>query len=218
MKKLLKKKHNRITAFTLAETLIVLAIIGVVAAITIPSLVGNYQKQQYRSALKKAYATTSSAVDQMRQDEGGSFKDYEYNLGSFKPVFMKYLKILKDCGLAGCVPVAANSTIYSSFTGIPVDTGWGGEGQFITADGTFYNIQNSAVSTISILVDVNGYQKGPNRYGIDMFEFDIVNDKLLPSGAIGTYHQNTTFYCSKTDSGTRNGLGCTIFAVKDEDY
>ena len=42
------------TAFTLAEVLITLGIIGVVAAMTLPSLIANHQKQVYVTGLKKA--------------------------------------------------------------------------------------------------------------------------------------------------------------------
>ena len=40
--------------FTLAEVLITLGIIGVVAALTLPSLITNYQKKQIVAQLKKA--------------------------------------------------------------------------------------------------------------------------------------------------------------------
>ena len=43
------------SAFTLAEVLITLGIIGVVAAVTIPALVTTYQKRATESQLKKAY-------------------------------------------------------------------------------------------------------------------------------------------------------------------
>lgn len=51
MKKIILKKR----AFTLAEVLITLGIIGVISAITIPSLISNYQKKQAALGAKKAY-------------------------------------------------------------------------------------------------------------------------------------------------------------------
>ena len=42
-------------AFTLAEVLITLGIIGIVAAMTLPILIGKYQKMQTATQLKKAY-------------------------------------------------------------------------------------------------------------------------------------------------------------------
>ena len=47
--------------FTLAEVLITLGIIGVVAAMTIPNLIANTRSAQYRSGFKKAISTLSQA-------------------------------------------------------------------------------------------------------------------------------------------------------------
>ena len=47
--------------FTLAEVLITLGIIGVVAAMTIPNLIANTRSAQYRSGFKKAISTMSQA-------------------------------------------------------------------------------------------------------------------------------------------------------------
>lgn len=44
----------KIRAFTLAEVLITLGVIGVVAAMTLPTLIQNYQEQEYVNKLKKA--------------------------------------------------------------------------------------------------------------------------------------------------------------------
>lgn len=55
-KNLIKKQ-----AFTLAEVLITLGVIGVVAAFTLPTLVGNYQKSVMKNQFKKTYATLNNA-------------------------------------------------------------------------------------------------------------------------------------------------------------
>ncbi|MCM1339976.1 MAG: prepilin-type N-terminal cleavage/methylation domain-containing protein [Muribaculaceae bacterium] len=49
-------------AFTLAEILITLGIIGIVAAMTIPNLIANTRAQQYRSKFKKTISTLSQAA------------------------------------------------------------------------------------------------------------------------------------------------------------
>ena len=49
-------------AFTLAEVLITLGIIGVVAAMTIPTLIANMTSQRYRSQFKKTVSTLSQAA------------------------------------------------------------------------------------------------------------------------------------------------------------
>lgn len=59
--------HNtRRVAFTLAEVLITLGILGIVSAMTIPTLVKNYEKQQTLSQLKKTYAIIKQ-VEQMQK-------------------------------------------------------------------------------------------------------------------------------------------------------
>src|SRR5574344_915178 len=56
-------------AFTLAEVLIVLGIIGIVAALTIPTLMANVQKQQYVTALKKFYSTQTEGFARMLAED-----------------------------------------------------------------------------------------------------------------------------------------------------
>ena len=64
-------KYRRV-AFTLAEVLITLGIIGVVAAMTLPTLIQNHQKQTYVAGAKKATATVSNMLQKMMADEGVS--------------------------------------------------------------------------------------------------------------------------------------------------
>ena len=69
-------------------------------------------------------------------------------------------------------------------------------------------------------MDVNGYIKGPNRLGKDLFMFQIDKDgKLLPMGAKGTnYYSYSDEYCSNTGTGGMNGAGCTVKALSDSKY
>ena len=57
-------------AFTLAEVLITLGIIGVVAAMTLPSLIANYKKQQYVNSLKVGYSILNNGFRTMMAEEG----------------------------------------------------------------------------------------------------------------------------------------------------
>lgn len=92
-------------AFTLAEVLITLGIIGVVAAMTLPALVGNYKKKVTVTRLKKFYSTMQQAIQLAEKDYG----DIEYwmppqdaviNSTGFGKWFDKYLgksfKILSE--------------------------------------------------------------------------------------------------------------------------
>ena len=57
-------------AFTLAEVLITLSIIGVVAAMTVPNLMSNFEKQKTIVGLKKAYSEFIQVVDRARSQHG----------------------------------------------------------------------------------------------------------------------------------------------------
>ena len=57
-------------AFTLAEVLITLSILGVVAAISIPNIIQQYQKRLTITKLQKAYATLEQAVDNIAINTG----------------------------------------------------------------------------------------------------------------------------------------------------
>ena len=63
-------------AFTLAEVLITLGIIGVVAAMTMPSVINSYQKKSTVVKLKKVYSSLQNAVE-MSKAEHGDYENWE---------------------------------------------------------------------------------------------------------------------------------------------
>ena len=97
---------NLKSAFTLAEVLITLGVIGVVAAVTMPTLIQNYKKHVVETRLAKFYTTINQAIQMSETvngdkrywtSTGGGFeKDDEGNLDYSKPQalawFEKYLK------------------------------------------------------------------------------------------------------------------------------
>ena len=77
------------------------------------------------------------------------------------------------------------------------------------------NIKNGP---LYISVDVNGYNKNPNRFGHDLFMFQIDDKgKLLPMGLSGTTYYDDE-YCSATSTNKMNGAGCTHKALTEKDY
>lgn len=80
-------------------------------------------------------------------------------------------------------------------------------------------MENSETGPVYISVDVNGYNKNPNKWGHDLFTFQLTDDgKILPMGAPGTTYNNIDSYCSSTSSHIYNGAGCTYKALTDKDY
>ena len=69
------KGFGRFKGFTLAEVLITLVIIGVIASMTIPTLMNNTNKQEYVSRLKKTYSTLAQATNRIIADAGNPRAD-----------------------------------------------------------------------------------------------------------------------------------------------
>lgn len=66
-------------AFTLAEVLITLGIIGVVAAMTMPVLINNYQKKVTAVRLEKFYTIMSQAVIRWQNEESITPPDFLFD-------------------------------------------------------------------------------------------------------------------------------------------
>lgn len=205
------------SGFTLAEVLITLGIVGVLAAILIPSTIEKVQDLQFKQAAKEAFAKASQAVQQMKQDEGGSLSYYVKTPNSFKPVFINYFNVLKNCSSSSsCVPWAINSDIYSSLTGQKIHTEYMDNGQFVTSDGMFYAIENLN-TYLFITVDVNSYNKGPNVIGRDTFIFQLISDTLFPMGAVNTNYPSSS-YCNRSLNSKVQGFGCMDYVMRGIDY
>lgn len=216
---------SKLRAFTLAEVLITLGIIGIVATMTIPTLMQNIQDRQFKEAAKEAYSKASQAVQQMKLDEGGSLAYYYVTSGSFKPALIQYFKVIKDCLPLGdaCVQNTTISNVYSNLANGDANTSFMSFGQFITTDGMFWGVYNYPAYTTSrmmIAVDVNGYKNKPNMLGRDVFVFELKNDGkdiLTPMGGPNTNYPAAT-YCQRVDDGTHQGLGCMYNVMQGVDY
>ena len=78
-------------AFTLAEVLITLMIIGIVAALTIPSVISNYQQQEFKIGLKKAVSVLNEAI-QINIAQDGETPYENYDLSNYLKRHMSILK------------------------------------------------------------------------------------------------------------------------------
>lgn len=184
------KKVNTNFGFTLAEVLVTLGIIGVVAALTMPTLVSNHQKKVYATQLHKVYNEFSNAIDSYVNSRNavdiyeagfGKSKNDAPNGGDFQKNFLHtYFKVVKDCdgnltpcfasqykGLNGKVSqvnsnILGNKVVLSSGAAVALWVDKGSE----DSDGDF--------SVAEIYVDVNG-QKGPNILGRDLFRMYLYN-------------------------------------------
>ena len=70
---------KKIKAFTLAEVLITLVVIGIIAAITVPVVMANHKKTETAAKLKKFYSTMSNNI--ALQEIQSGLKTYEWGAG-----------------------------------------------------------------------------------------------------------------------------------------
>ena len=112
------RKYGKISkGFTLAEALITLVIIGIIAALTIPSILINTEQNEYRSALKKALSTLNQVIELNIALEGyGPIEtvdmttpDDEDSLYNFFRKRMNILSTSKDFDMGG----TANYTFFT---------------------------------------------------------------------------------------------------------
>lgn len=166
--------NNSPLAFTLAEVLITLAIIGVVAALTIPAVVQKYQKTQAVTQLKKTYVALASTTNLAIANEGPvSGWEIENNNGAdfANKYLIPYLKISKNCGTDTGDTCSFSYTTLNGNTQNALNSAWArfylNDGSFIAA-GAFQT--SDTYKYAYVYVDING-QKKPNKFGKDVFKF-----------------------------------------------
>ncbi|MCK7521128.1 MAG: prepilin-type N-terminal cleavage/methylation domain-containing protein [Ignavibacteriales bacterium] len=200
----MKKKS---VGFTLAEILITLTIIGIVATLTIPALQRAYEKQQIVTSLQTVVTTGNAALKQMAADKG-CIDDLHctgvFERGAKTPVnhtkdvgdeLVKYFNVAKNCSNTtnmDCWAASFNNNFDGSGGNTTTVNSSNQIYKFITANGMAYRFvpQSSCNNNKSnnktghmkqmcgtLYVDINGPIKGPNYLGRDIFAFFITNGK-----------------------------------------
>ncbi|MDR1327133.1 MAG: prepilin-type N-terminal cleavage/methylation domain-containing protein [Heliobacteriaceae bacterium] len=217
--------------FTLAEVLITLGIIGVVAALTLPALIQNYKKQALKAGFRKAYSVLTNTFNLMQDENGVRAVSEDFSSADVlksRLLEMKRLNIMNECGTRNGVgrncfsnsQLVANYKNYSKLAAI--SGSWFDDGQLILGDGMIIMLerQSGEPRGLFVSVDVNGYNKPPNAWGHDVFTFELTKQgAFLPEGAPGTlYEGNSEVLCLNTSTSSINGLTCAQKAISDPDY
>ncbi len=197
-------------AFTLAEVIIVIGIVGMVAEMTIPNLVAQYQKQQYVTQLKQTVSQLQTAFKMFMADEGISKltdtntflivgnedPDYASQRVGFD-FFRKYYRIIKDCQTED--PSSCFAKSYRSLDGLFLNpTGITGcSYSIITANNTSICIvlPTDGGAPGYLMVDINGL-KPPNRGGRDFFALSFYYDGTLDEGVTPECRKGMDHKCS----------------------
>jgi len=216
---------SRRIGFTLSEVLITLGIIGVIAAMTIPTLIQKQQEKTTVVALKKAYSTLSQAYT-LAVAENGTPDTWTSNpsgTGAASVDFMDklapYLRITKNCGTGGdCFP----NIIYYHWNG----TAWGNANTYTAVSkaqlidgsllgayvgsttctdrtGSSQALQNTCSN---FYIDTNG-MKGPNIIGKDFFLVSLTKYGMIP---VGTPREGIYPF------GDNRGWGFTAWVIYNE--
>ena len=169
-------EDNRFSAFTLAEVLVTLGIIGVVSAMTVPSLMQNYQRQSYVTQLHKVYNELSQALIQYQTDSNAvSLREAGLTSSSAYETFLKkHFKVVQDCGNTQTPCFSAS---YKKLSGVTSNFRCRNN-CMVLASGASIGTAIGQNNIVQFVVDING-QKGPNIYGRDAFSL-----YLYPNGVI----------------------------------
>ena len=186
MKNCLRKFKIFKNGFTLAEVLITLVIIGVIAAMTIPNIVYETKKHEYTARLKKFYSTMKQ-VEQNADAAGKSWMDWVIVNNFTDGGSINIQTFIQECILP-----------YMSYHKVTSDTVY-------LNDGSFFTISQG--SCLDFVFDVNGDKK-PNVGGRDRYDFLYCPADLTFKSYRWTYQNSRTdlFNMCKNQAWTCSGL------------
>lgn len=187
-------KVSRQVAFTLAEVLITLGVIGVVAGITMPVLINKHKEHVTVNKVKKFYSLINQTILHSISENGylnewdvSSEISQSAHSDEFAPYITKYLKIIKDCGTnSGCLqyknnPLLLNGT--EAYANYDENTDFY---KIILSDGSYIwfqsysypspycKVTNKYFDNLCAIfyIDING-KKAPNTVAKDIFSFYV---------------------------------------------
>lgn len=185
-------------AFTLAEVLITLGIIGVVAGMTIPTLMQNTQNAELVTKMKKEYSVLSNAHQQLKTENGGGFSFASGIPDGLYGAFKSKLSYINECAGGSSSGICLSDNIKFFNGGTPTNgytlTAYNYTQVLVLKDGASMSFNlalslcNGTTGTYTnscgwILMDVNGL-KSPNKWGKDIYLFYVFDDVIRPFSAL----------------------------------
>ena len=168
--------------FTLAEVLITIGILGVIAAVTLPALNTNLSKSQLEVQTRKFYTQFSKALDLYKVDnETDSISDTDFNTNEF---VRKYFKVASQCTESEQCYAKQYQTQEKKTSFTPATNWFNKNSTYILDDGTVFTIQTPTDRYPGVVYfDVNG-KKGPNKIGYDFWSASIFYDGSVDEGGV----------------------------------
>ena len=220
--------------FTLAEILITIGIIGVVAAMTLPALATKIQKKMTVAKLQKTFAEISNAAKLAIDESGGAIFEKNDRMKSrerFQKYIEPHLKVSATATLPGSKIYYQSSGARETMLNVMRSTGTeytllSGASIIVSDDQAWSTPNKNGSVGISFLIDLNGYKNPPNKFGRDTF-FMVINSELGPylyysdDGEAGTVQRTReqlikgpstcNYQCSKKG----RGMWCGALIQKD---
>ena len=179
---------QRKCAFTLAEVLITLGIIGVVTAMTLPSVINDSKDKEFKTAYKKAYSDLSRVMLPAYTNGDLPLRTEQFEPAQTKKEFdyiKQAFKVIKSCepeNLYDCWPEGGEGVCSGSCATGSSDDGLGDPNEGYPKKGlsvAFVDVSGRIWATYTIsenifIVDVNG-KKSPNKFGKDRWLFTFAN-------------------------------------------
>ena len=218
----------RKSGFTLAEVLITLGIIGVVAAMTLPALVNKYQQKQTIAQLQKIYSILNQAFRRSEADnESSTYWDTSKGTQVFFNTYWRpYLNIIEECKGNKTTACAYTSSMPwkrannrqdgyflvlsntrtpviladGSFVSILTSSGYGSGTGDTDEDGNIIYDETKNGADTRIIVDLNA-SKLPNTFGKDVFLLERVAGKGIMPYGYNKDDDEIDSNCSKSGSG-----------------
>ena len=217
------KKIQKLLAFTLAETLIVMGIIGVVAALTIPNLNSSTADKEKVAKLKKVYSNLQDAFGRAEAVYGPYDEWFQADTTNatkssrFSERMLEFMKTSKNCGHAvnsACMKTGNYTTALGATTAATSAIVSADSVSAILADGTSIVFSTTSGNMSAIYVDIDGPNKGLFRHGVDIFRFYVSPN--TPDR--GIYYSNSTYLCSSSIPGYDDGCENWVLSNGNLDY
>ena len=233
-------------AFTLAEVLITLAIIGIVAAVTIPSMTQKYQQRVTITKLKKVYALLTQAYNMAIIEYGtpdkwsvtGKIPIYDendeiigYDMSGIeieRKYLTKYLKGKECKDFFECTNFPDDGKMYNLAMNNEVvyKDALDKFPTFRLDDGAiiyFTNVISPECNNTDLKANVCSNievffsdNKGYQRRGVNNFMFLLTKDGIEPAGRKNSQQFPFSTQCNLTNTGSTNGHGCTAWVLQNE--
>lgn len=172
--------------FTLAEVLVTIGIIGVVVAMTMPTLMEHHKKVVTVNSLKKMYSTLMNAAMRYQAENDLTFDEFDTSLDAktFMQTYMlPYLDTVQECKSFDSCYMGETPVLIDRKTKALADMLW------VLKNGSFLGATSIAGGVV-FYFDVNG-AKGPNASGRDIFYYFLVNKNTIRSNPFCEAVMNT---------------------------